>query len=34
MKQTEYDNWWFDYYCEMGVKGFPDPRDNDFGYEK
>lgn len=29
MGQTEYNNWWFDHYCEMGVSGFPDPREND-----
>jgi hypothetical protein len=29
MGQQEYNNWWFDHYCEMGVSGFPDPRDND-----
>ena len=29
MGQQEYNNWWFDHYCEMGVDGFPDPRDND-----
>jgi hypothetical protein len=33
MNQQEYNNWWFDYYCEMGVSGFTDPRSNDFGYE-
>jgi hypothetical protein len=32
MEQQEYNEWWFNHYCEMGVKGFPDPRDNDFGY--
>lgn len=29
MGQQEYNNWWFDYYSEMGVSGFPDPRDSD-----
>ena len=32
MTQKEYNNWWFIYYCEMGVQGFPDPRDYDEYY--
>ena len=32
MTQQEYNDWWFIHYCEMGVQGFPDPRDNDQDY--
>jgi hypothetical protein len=32
MGQQEYNEWWFNHYCEMGVSGFPDPRDNDEDY--
>ena len=32
MTQNEYNEWWFNHYSEMGVSGFPDPRDNDEDY--
>lgn len=32
MSEQEYNEWWFNHYCEMGVQGFPDPRDNDEDY--
>ena len=32
MTIEEYNNWWFIYYSEMGVQGFPDPRDYDEDY--
>jgi hypothetical protein len=32
MGQQEYNEWWFNHYCEMGVSGFPDPRENDDYY--
>lgn len=29
MSQQEYNSWWFDYYCEMGVDGFYSTPDED-----